>query len=159
MMIKISKEELYKLYWKKEYTLTEIGKMFNCAGVTIFFKLKKFGIKTRNRIEANNTKRFKKRNKGRNAGKDNPQWKGGITKSWNGYIYIKNPDHPGATKRGYVKRSRLVAEKMLGRYLYPEEIVHHENEIKDDDRPENIEVKESRSSHMKHHRNLQISRR
>jgi len=72
-------------------------------------------------------------------GKNNSRWKGGIKKSC-GYIFILKPDHPKANSNGYVKRARLVAEKILGRYLLPEEITHHKNRIRDDDRPENIEV-------------------
>lgn len=72
-----------------------------------------------------------------------------------GYIFVLMPEHPKAnSNKGYVKRARLVAEKKLGRYLYPGEITHHKNEIKDDDRPENIQVMESISEHIKHHRNL-----
>ncbi len=59
-------------------------------------------------------------------------------------IYI--PDHPFAHKSGYIKRSHLVMEKVLGRYILPPEDVHHKNEIKHDDRSGNLEVK----SHGEH---------
>lgn len=39
-----------------------------------------------------------------------------------------------------VLRARLVAEQKLGRFLLPGEDVHHINEIKDDDRPDNLQV-------------------
>jgi hypothetical protein len=72
-------------------------------------------------------------------GEDNPNWRGGKTKHSRGYIYTTAPDHPRA-HNGYVLEHILVAEKKLGRYLKPGEIVHHRNGIKDDNRPENIQV-------------------
>ena len=81
-------------------------------------------------------------------------WQGGIIKK-QGYVFVYNPNHPSnANKKGnypYVKRSRLVMEITLGRFLKPTEIVHHINGIKDDDRPENLVVT-TRSSHMSTHK-------
>ena len=92
------------------------------------------------------TKEKMRRSSPRLKGKDNANWKGGVTKDSNGYILIWQPDHPRANIGGYIKRAHLVVEKKIGRYLYPREITHHENEIKDDDRPENIKV----TTHSKH---------
>ena len=147
---KTTKEELYKLYWKKEYTFDEIAKIFNCARKTIKKRLKEFGIKIRTRKESMNTKRFKKRDISRKTDKNHWNWKGGIRRTFYGYIYLLMPDHPKANSRGYVQRSHLVAEEMLGRYLYPNEMTHHKNSIKDDDRPENIEIT-TQSKHVSSH--------
>lgn len=68
-----------------------------------------------------------------------------------GYYYEYAPDHPDALKKGYVAQHRLVAEKMLGRRLSIQEDVHHINEIKTDNRPENLIVL-SKSDHIKLHR-------
>ncbi|SDK63782.1 HNH endonuclease [Nonomuraea maritima] len=57
-----------------------------------------------------------------------------------GYIYVWEPDHPHARRYGWVFEHRLVMEKVLGRYLTQEEEVNHINEVKDDNRPENLEV-------------------
>lgn len=80
--------------------------------------------------------------------KHKPAWKGGQIKRL-GYVFIKAKDHPNADCLGYVKRSRLVMEKYLGRYLKPEEIIHHINEIKDDDRLENLQLCSCSSEHGK----------
>jgi hypothetical protein len=40
-------------------------------------------------------------------------------------VYIFRPDHPAATKQGYVYEHRLVMENDLGRYLREDEIIHH----------------------------------
>lgn len=81
-------------------------------------------------------------------------WKGGQITSSQGYVLVLMPEHPRARKDGYIKRARLVAEKKLGRYLYPSEITHHKNEIRDDDRPEKIEVM-TRGKHQSLHRKIQ----
>lgn len=63
-------------------------------------------------------------------------WRGGKIKN-SGYIMIYKPKHPFA-KRKYVLESRLVAEKILGRYLTKNEIIHHIDGVKDDNRIENL---------------------
>ena len=73
------------------------------------------------------------------TGKLNPRWKGGKVKT-GGYIYIYNPKHPNSTNNGYICEHRLIMEKHIGRFLTKEEVVHHINGIKDDNRIENLIV-------------------
>ena len=70
-------------------------------------------------------------------GENHPFWKGGKTGP---YSRVYRPNHPYATGRGYVRKHRLVMEEKIGRYLTPNEIVHHINGIKTDNRIENLRI-------------------
>lgn len=67
------------------------------------------------------------------------------------YYYALCPNHPNATKNGYVLLHRVVAEYKLGRLLRPDEDAHHVNGNKKDNRQSNIEVK-LHTEHARHHR-------
>lgn len=64
--------------------------------------------------------------------------KTGRTKTKQGYILIYCPEHPKAYRKNYVFEHRLMMERKLGRYLNSNEIIHHMNGIKDDNRIENL---------------------
>ncbi len=69
-------------------------------------------------------------------------WNGGRSaKGTHGYVRVRAPQHPRATKHmPYVLEHILVMEKTIGRYLEPNERVHHRNGRRDDNRPENLEL-------------------
>ncbi len=54
---------------------------------------------------------------------------------------VKVPNHPNANARGYVLEHIKVMSDMLGRPIQDSETIHHKNGIKDDNRPENLELK------------------
>ena len=88
-------------------------------------------------------------------GSSNSNWKGGV-RTDRGYIRILAPDHPSVLhlkpKYRYVFEHRLVVERFLGRYLKSDEHVHHRNEIKNDNRLENLELLKI-GQHSTHHNN------
>lgn len=71
------------------------------------------------------------------GGANHPTWRGG-RRMLRGYVYLWTSGHPYATSKGYVFEHRLVMEKALGRYLERDEIVHHLNGIRDDNRIKNL---------------------
>ena len=67
------------------------------------------------------------------------------------YLCEFAPDNPRATKEGYVYTHVLVAEKNLGRLLQPEEVVHHVDEDKYNNSPNNIIVFKTNADHAAFH--------
>jgi hypothetical protein len=88
--------------------------------------------------------------KGYYLGSKNPKWAGGRILN-GGYEYILQRDHPYADRHGYVATHRLVMERHLGRRLGPEEVVHHKNRNRTDNRIANLQLCASNSEHMKIH--------
>lgn len=64
------------------------------------------------------------------------------------------PEHPRAKPNGYVFEHVLVAEKLLGRALLADEVVHHIDGNKQNNDIENIMVFPNQSAHMLHHWNV-----
>lgn len=76
---------------------------------------------------------------------------GGMIKDKAGYILISAREHPFSSNSGYVREHRLVMEKHLGRYLLPEEQVHHNDGNPENNTIENLRLFASNSEHMAFH--------
>ena len=75
-------------------------------------------------------------------------WNGGRKKDRDHYVLVKVPGHPNATKQGYVREHRLVMENMLGRYLDPIEVVHHQDSDKTNNDPSNLILFANNAEHL-----------
>jgi hypothetical protein len=53
---------------------------------------------------------------------------------------VRVPDHPRTRASPYVFEHILVVEELLGRNLEAGESIHHRNGVRDDNRPENLEL-------------------
>lgn len=71
----------------------------------------------------------------------NNNWRGGRSIASNGYVLVRvGVGHSLADVRGYAYEHRVEAEKKIGRPLLPSEHVHHIDENKQNNNPENLRV-------------------
>lgn len=70
----------------------------------------------------------------------------------NGYVLAYAPMHPNAHKDGYIMEHTVIMEMQIGRYLSEDEVVHHKNGVRNDNRIENLLLmnkREDQSMHMR----------
>ena len=85
-------------------------------------------------------------------GKEHYNWKGGQRINSTGYVVIRSVGHPRAISHGhYVSEHTLIMEKKIGRYLKDDEVVHHINHNKQDNRIENLQLM-TKAEHTRLHR-------
>lgn len=142
---KLDLEEVKKLY-HSGLSQQEVANELGVSQKVVWRFMKNNEISSRPAVKRNQT------------GPNNDSWKGGRIENAAGYIMIRMPEHPRAkANQGYVFEHNIVAEKKIGRYLLffgsghlDSEIVHHKNENKKDNSPENLEVM-TYSEHSKIH--------
>ena len=88
-------------------------------------------------------------------GDQSPRWKGGRKIRPDGYILALVPDdhpYPSLVRRSgskYVLEHRLVMERHLGRYLTPDEVVHHKDGNPSNNDIDNLELFSSQAEHIR----------
>jgi len=90
-----------------------------------------------------------------NALDKNPMWKGGRWTRKDGYVLVLKHGHPMARPSGYILEHRYLMSKHLRRTLDKNEIVHHINGIKNDNRIKNLKIL-SASKHTSLHCNKKL---
>ena len=71
----------------------------------------------------------------------------GEQKYHKGYPVVYRPDHPRARANGYVYEHIIVMETKLGRPLEPGEVVHHIDENKRNNSPDNLMLFKNQREH------------
>ncbi len=159
-----SKEELENLYYSG-YSMREIGEKLNMATGKIHKYIHVYNIIPRERINEITKEKISKAQKGNKYALGCKRTKehiekislankikgiGHKKKTKNGYIKIFFPSHPKSTKDGFILEHDLIMECNIGRWLKDDEVVHHKNRIKNDNRIENLELM-TRSEHARLH--------
>ena len=123
-------ELIRHLYVDRQLSSSQVGEVVGCYHSAVIKALKKMGVPRR---EPGPALSLANATKPRGKGLDE-----------HGY---KRRSIGGKKIRGH----RAIAEQILGRGLLVGEVVHHCNEIKSDNRPENLWVFPSKSSHARFH--------
>ncbi|HEY5576234.1 MAG TPA: HNH endonuclease [Clostridiaceae bacterium] len=170
-MNKVDKSVLVRLYIDENKPMHTISKELDIAIGTVYNYLHKYGIKTREQKAAFSFKGHKHSED--SLSKMSMMQKGRITteeaklklrevrlkkgighkkRRSDGYIAVYFPDHPRSNVDGYIMEHILVMSCVLGIHINRDEVVHHINGKRDDNRIENLKLmsfKDHAAYHMK----------
>ena len=127
--------EMIQWYTVDGLSLNQIGKKLGRDFRLVHKVLKKNGVEMRSRGCMS-------------QGAKNPAWRGGRVIDKQGYILVYCPDHPHANNQGKVREHRLIAEKILGRYLLPTEVVHHIDDDPQNNSHDNLLLFQNNAAHL-----------
>lgn len=132
---KLDIEKLKELYYEQKMTQSEVAEQMGVSQKVVFNFMRRNNLKAR---------KAAKRNQLRDK---NSSWKGGKRINEQGYVELYMPEYEHTRPNGYVREHIFVAEKILGRKLKfysfgdgRNEVVHHINGVKTDNRQSNLLV-------------------
>ena len=77
----------------------------------------------------------------------------------NVYVLISAPSHPNAKANGQIYEHTYVMSQLLGRPLTALEVVHHKDENRSNNAPENLQLFSNQAEHLAHHNLLRMRAR
>ena len=122
--IKWDIDELKRLYLDEKMSGAKIAKALGLRQESVNAALRRFNIPRRDMTKSHSKELHYR-------------WNGGRFLA-SGYWRIYKPDHHRADKRGYVAEHIVIWEDTNKRQLRRDEVVHHLNGKKDDNRPVNL---------------------
>ncbi|MDN4085928.1 HNH endonuclease [Paenibacillus polymyxa] len=167
---------LRQAYFDRGLDQYKIAEILGCTAGAICLWFSKFNIQTHpngtfqkgRKLSPEHIDVIKKTHTGKNVSKEtreklskarrgisyigkSPHFTGKRLGRTDGYIQLYKPDHPNASKEGYVMEHRFIMEQKLGRYLTQKEEVHHINHVRNDNRIENLHLFSSKEDHQRFH--------
>ena len=124
----MKKFELDRNPMKTQLNVSEIARLFR-NGKTIKELAQKYSVSE-----------YIIKNRLREKGVDTDTFHKGYRIKDSGYIVVLRHEHPRANKQGYIEEHTLIMEEHIGRYLKENEVVHHVNGNKGDNRVENLKL-------------------
>ena len=135
--IQVDEQRLRQLLDEARLSHGEMAEALGISWATLARRMRQLGLRSK---------------KGRGSPMEkNYFWNGGRAVDDDGYVLLKAPSHPYATKAGYVREHRLVMEKKLGRFLLPSEVVHHRDGDRANNDVANLELYRSNGAHLREH--------
>lgn len=154
--VPFTEEQLHHDYVELRMTQAEIAAKYQTTQKVVWRAMGKMGIVSRPTI------------KREQRGPNNANWRGGRvlhaaakrqagerSAFGNGYWYVLQPDHPNASRIGYVAEHILVATRERGAPLQTGEMVHHIDMDKHNNEPTNLVICDPKQ-HGEYHNQLEL---
>lgn len=168
-MNRLDYDTLYQLYVVNRNSMQKVADELGVAVGTVYNYIHKWGMPITQMYEYPVTdatkEHLKKLHEARKGVTFSEEWRKNIAEAKqikgighkkirsDGYIALYYPTYPRSNKDGYVMEHDYVMEQHLGRCLEDDEIVHHKNFDKADNRLDNLQVM-TKSEHMSYHATL-----